>query len=62
MHLTTYLNLELMIRCDVDDEECRTLNKFINGLKPHIQKELRLNFHESLEEAYNKTLEVESLL
>ena len=53
---------ELLIRCDVNDEEWRILTKFVNGLKPHIQKELRLNFPESLEEAYHKALEIESLL
>ncbi|KAF7810704.1 Transposon Ty3-I Gag-Pol polyprotein [Senna tora] len=52
---------ELMLRCDIQEEQWVTVTRFVNGLRPEIQRELRLNFPESIEEAYHRALEVESL-
>ena len=52
----------LIVRCDINEEEWRTVIRFVNGLKPQIQRELKPNFPKSLEEAYRKAIEVESRL
>ncbi|KAF7839637.1 putative mitochondrial protein [Senna tora] len=52
---------ELMLRCDIQEEQWVTVTRFVNGLRPEIQRELRLNFPESVKEAYHRALEVESL-
>ncbi|KAF7808269.1 putative mitochondrial protein [Senna tora] len=56
---TVQRNLERLD--DIQEEQWVTVTRFVNGLRPEIQRELRLNFHESIEEAYHRALEVESL-
>ncbi|KAF7831713.1 putative mitochondrial protein [Senna tora] len=50
-----------MLRCDIQEEQWVTVTRFVNGLRPEIQRELGLNFPESIEESYLRALEVESL-
>ena len=52
---------ELMLRCDIQEEQWVTVTRFVNGLRFEIQRELRLSFPDSVEEAYHRALEVESL-
>ncbi|KAF7844304.1 putative mitochondrial protein [Senna tora] len=52
---------ELMLRCDIQEEQWVTVTRFVNELRAEIQRELRLNFPESAEEADHRAHEVESL-
>ncbi|KAF7801817.1 putative mitochondrial protein [Senna tora] len=51
---------EIMLICDIQEEQWVMITRFVNGHCLEIQRELRLNFPESVEEAYHKALEVES--
>ena len=37
------------------------LSRFADGLYPDLQRNLRLNFHQTLEDAYHKTQEIKTL-
>ena len=52
---------ELRLRCGLKEDPLSLLSRFVDGLRPDVQRDLRLNFPEILEDAYNKAQEIETL-
>jgi len=59
-----YMNkfVELVVRCDIHEDSGLTLSRFRTGLKPTLQREMLPHTVESVDEAFQLALGIESYL